>query len=344
MLRLPPFELLRPSSLEEARSLLVEHGPGARPLAGGTDLLVNLKLGSTEAQTLVSLAAIPELCGIREEAGELVIGAMTPLAQVAASEVVRSRAPVLAQAASVVASPQLRAMGTLGGNLLLDTRCQWINQSHFWRAALGFCLKKDGSKCHVVEKGKRCVAAASNDTAPALLVLGARLVVLGAQERSMPLAELYSSDGAQHLTLAADELLVEVRVPLPEQSARSTQHSAYGKLRRRASIDFPLLGLAANLEQDESKTVRAASLAAVALSAKPLSLPKVAAVLLGVETSGAQLERAIVAAGALAQRRLKPLDNIPGDAWWRREMVPVLLGRTLRAALSDTGPVNGDPQ
>ena len=178
MLRLPPFELLRPESLEEARDLLATHS--ARPLAGGTDLLVNLKLGSVAAQTLVSLAAVPELRGIREEAGELVIGAMTPLAEVARNELVRRQAPALAQAAGVVASPQLRTMGTLGGNLLLDTRCQWINQSHFWRAALGFCLKKDGTKCHVVEKGKRCVAAASNDTAPALLTRGASLSLLGA--------------------------------------------------------------------------------------------------------------------------------------------------------------------
>ncbi len=342
MLRLPPFELLRPESLEEARDLLATHS--ARPLAGGTDLLVNLKLGSVAAQTLVSLAAVPELRGIREEAGELVIGAMTPLAEVARNELVRRQAPALAQAAGVVASPQLRTMGTLGGNLLLDTRCQWINQSHFWRAALGFCLKKDGTKCHVVEKGKRCVAAASNDTAPALLTRGASLSLLGAATRTLPLEELWRVDGADHLALEEGELLVEVRLPLATEDGQLSHRGAYGKLRRRGSIDFPLLGLAVGLELDTEGVIRSASVAAVALQARPLLLPSVAEKLSGVAAAGPELASAIEAAGELAHKRLKPLDNIPGDAWWRREMVPVLLGRTVRAALDGSGPAHGDPQ
>ena len=180
MLRLPKFELAKPATLAEALALLAEHGEDAMPIAGGTDLVPNMKHELFTPKLVVSLAGIEELRGVRRgHDGSLVIGAMTTLEEVASSELVRQRAPALAQAASLVAGPQLRTMGTLGGNVMLDTRCQWYNQTHFWRQALGFCLKKDGTVCHVVEKGNKCVAAASNDSAPALMTLGAALEIEG---------------------------------------------------------------------------------------------------------------------------------------------------------------------
>ena len=151
MLRLPAFELREPQSVEEAVELLGELGPDAMPIAGGTDLLPNLKHRLFEPRVLVSLARIASMRGIEEARDQaLVIGATTPLAEVAEHPLVRTRALALAQAASVIAGPQLRTMGTLGGNVMLDTRCQWYNQTYFWRSALGFCLKKDGTLCHVV--------------------------------------------------------------------------------------------------------------------------------------------------------------------------------------------------
>src|SRR5262249_22725384 len=156
-----------------------------------------------------------------------------------AHELVRAHAPALAQAAMLIAGPQLRTMGTLGGNVMLDTRCQWYNQTHFWRQALGFCLKKDGTKCHVVEGGNKCVAAASNDTAPALMTRGAELVIEGPDgRRQISIDDFWLADGIFNKKLEHAEILVELRVPATPRGHRG----AYGKLRDRGSIDFPLLG------------------------------------------------------------------------------------------------------
>lgn len=335
MLRLPAFELLRPTTLEEALDMLAEHGDGAVPLAGGTDLLPNMKHRLLEPEVVVSLAGIDELRGIESAAGGgLRIGATTTLARIAADEGVRQAAPALAQAAGLVAGPQIRRQATLGGNVLLDTRCQWYNQTYFWRQALGFCLKKDGTVCHVVEGGSRCVAAASNDTAPPLMTRGAVLEIAGPSgRREVVLDEWWVNDGIRNHRLARGELLVAVRLPPPPAGHRG----AYGKLRVRGSIDFPLLGVAVRVDLDEDGRVRAADLVATALQARPRRVAEASQALVG--SAGEDLEEAIERAAAAAYRRLKPIENIPGDAEYRREMVPVLVRRTLRAALAGEGPV-----
>jgi 4-hydroxybenzoyl-CoA reductase subunit beta len=286
---------------------------------------------------VVSLARIPELAGIRlEPDGTLVLGAMTRLDELARDERVQRQAPALAQAAGLVAGPQLRRMGTLGGNVMLDTRCQWINQSHFWRSALGFCLKKDGSVCHVVAGGKNCVAAASNDTAPALLTLEAELVFLGpAGRRTLALDALYDSDGIYNKTVKG-ELLLEVRVPRPGPHHRG----AYGKLRERGSIDFPLFGVAARLDLGPDGAVARAELAAVALQGRPLRLRKATPPLVGQRPGTPAFVAAVDAAAELARKQCHPLANIPGDPEYRREMVPVYVRRTLLAAAEGAGPVH----
>ncbi|MBI5435401.1 MAG: FAD binding domain-containing protein [Planctomycetes bacterium] len=340
MLRLPKFEVATPTSVGEAIALLAEAGPSALVVAGGTDLLPNLKHELATPELVVSLAAIRELVGIRVDAdGALAIGAMTTLAEVAASELVRTRAPALAQAASLVAGPQLRTMGTLGGNVLLDTRCQWINQSYFWRSALGFCLKKDGTKCHVVEGGQKCVAAASNDTAPALMTLGATLELEGAAgRRSQPLDDFWIADGIYNKKLSHAELLTEVRVPPTAAGHRG----AYGKLRERNSIDFPLLGVAVRLDVDASERVQAVDIVVTALAAQPKRLARVAELLIGIAAHGAEFERAVEAVASTAAKQCHPLPNIPGDHEWRKAMVPVWVRRTLRAAAGRGGPVHED--
>lgn len=337
MLRLPPFELAEPRTLAEACALLAEHGERARLIAGGTDLVPNMKHELFTPEVVISLARVPELHGIRLEAGgALVLGAMTTLDELAHDERVRARAPALAQAAGLVAGPQLRRMGTLGGNVMLDTRCQWYNQTYFWRSALGFCLKKDGSACHVVAGGANCVAAASNDTAPALMSLDAELVFQGAAgTRRVAIDRLYTSDGIQNKRVG-QEILVEVRVPPVPAGHRG----AYGKLRERGSIDFPLLGLAARLDLSEAGEVQAAALCAVALQARPLRLEKAVQPLLGTHPGTEAFRSALEAAGELARKQCHPLANIPGDPDYRREMVPVYVRRTLAAALAGSGPVH----
>jgi 4-hydroxybenzoyl-CoA reductase subunit beta len=338
MLRLPKFTLQRPGSLAEALTLLAEHGERAMPIAGGTDLLPNMKHKLFEPEVLVSLQELSELRGVcRGENGDLLLGPMTTLAELAADEELAQWAPGLAQAASLVAGPQLRNSATLGGNVLLDTRCQWYNQTYFWRKALGYCLKKDGTVCHVVEGGKKCVAAASNDTAPALMTLDATLRFQSAAgTRELPIAELWRADGAANKDMARDELLTAVRIP----ASALEQRGAYGKLRERDSIDFPLLGVAARVGTDDANRITSAALCVTALAARPLMVA-VGPLLEGQLTQGAELDAALEAAAALAYKRCRPMANIPGDHDWRREMVPVYVKRTLRAALDEAGPVHG---
>ncbi|TAJ23344.1 MAG: 4-hydroxybenzoyl-CoA reductase [Planctomycetota bacterium] len=342
MLRMPEFTLERPRSLAQAIALLSEHGPAALPIAGGTDLVPNLKHELFTPSVLVALEHVPELRGVRvEDDGALSIGAMTRLAEVAIHPDVVARAPALAQAASLVAGPQLRTMGTLGGNVLLDTRCQWYNQTYFWREALGFCLKKDGALCHVVAGGQKCVAAASNDTAPALMTLGAVLELEGPDgPREVKLDEFWVSDGIRNKKLAQGELLVRIRVP----AQRAGHRGAYGKLRERGSIDFPLLGVAARVDVERGaggdERIAAADLCIVALAARPLRVKRVAEALIGKSARGPELEAAIEAVADLAYKQCHPLANIPGDADWRKEMVPVYVRRTLFAAVTGSGPVH----
>lgn len=337
MLRLPAFRLERPATLAAACALLADPAVESVVIAGGTDLVPNLKHRLLTPARVVALADVAELHGIAlERDGALSIGAMTTLAEVAADERVRARAPALAQAASLVAGPQLRTMGTLGGNVLLDTRCQWINQSHFWRQALGFCLKKDGTVCHVVEGGRKCVAAASNDSAPALMTLGAELELARAGgTRRVAVDDLWLADGIYNKRLERGEILARVRVPPVPAGHRG----AYGKLRDRGSIDFPLLGVAARVDLEQGRVARA-DLVVTALAAAPKRVAKAAEALVGLREGTRELEAAIDEAAAIAHRQCRPLPNIPGDADYRREMVPVYVRRTLRAALSGNGPVH----
>jgi len=338
MLRLPKFDLLRPRTVSEAVTLLAEHGPAAMLVAGGTDLLPNLKHELFTPDVLVSLAGVEELRGIRgREDGGIAIGAMTSLEEVAASPLVRERAPALAQAASLVAGPQLRSMGTLGGNVMLDTRCQWYNQTYFWRSALGFCLKKDGTLCHVVAGGRKCVAAASNDTAPALMTLGASLSIEGPQgRRTVPVDEFWVADGIWNKKLEPGEVLAEVWVPPTAAGHRG----AYGKHRARGSIDFPLLGVAARIDLDPSGAVADADLVVTALAARPLRIARARALLVGTRPGEGGHAEAVAKVAEQAHRQCHPLENVPGDAEHRREMVPVYVRRTLAAAVAGGGPVH----
>jgi 4-hydroxybenzoyl-CoA reductase subunit beta len=326
MLRLPRFRHETPASLEEAAALLSEHKGRARLLAGGTDLLPNLKHGIEEADVVVSLGRVPELNRVREtKGGDLELGAMLSLEALASDALVRKRYPALSVAAGLVAGPHHRRMGTLGGNVCLNTRCVYINQTHFWREALGYCLKKDGEACHVVKGGKRCVAAASNDTAPVLTTLGASLRLRSQSRgvRVLPIADFYVQDGVYNKALEPDELLESVLIPMPQPGL----HSAYKKLRPRDSIDFPRLSVAVAFRL-ESDVVRDLRVVISALAARPLMLKKVGDLSEGRPLNDDLLDEL----GAAAFKQCHPLTNVDGDTTYRRDMVPVYVKRALRAA------------
>ena len=319
MLTLPAFEYHSPSSIGEAVALLSKYRGQVKLVAGGTDLIPNMKHRLFTPAHLVGLKAIPDLDRIADEGEEIRLGAMCTMAQLARDPLVGKVLPSLADAAAQIAGPQLREVGTLGGNLCLDTRCVYYNQTYFWRKALGFCLKKDGTVCHVVQGGQRCVAAASNDTAPVLMSLGARLRVVGPSGvRELAVSELYVPDGIVNTVLSPEELVVEVCVPKPE--ARTLM--GYQKLRVRASIDYPALTIAVAAKLDPNDRVEWIRTVVSALGARPHWVG-------GLESfRGRRFEPGLVAEVAqVAHRQCHPLTSINVDPAWRREMIPVFVRR-----------------
>jgi 4-hydroxybenzoyl-CoA reductase subunit beta len=322
VLRLHPYEYHRPATVEEAIALLAEHAGDVMPIAGGTDLVPNMKHKLFTPGHLVSVRGIQEMRGISEDARGFTIGAATTLDAMARDTVVRQSLPSLARACALVSGPQLRRMGTIGGNVCLDTRCTYYNQTLFWRKALGYCLKKDGDACHVVKGGTRCVAAHSADAATALLPLEAELRITGPEgERTTPISSFFTSDGMWNRRMQPAELLVSVRVPRPD--AR-TRHS-FQKLRARDSIDFPMLNLAVRVDFAEDEAVTGLQMAASGMGSYPRKIGKLEAIAEGSPLTGAVVEEI----AQQAFRQCHPLENLPVDAEWRRAMVPVLVRRAL---------------
>jgi len=316
MLGLPEIAIARPRTIEEAIALLRD---GGAVLAGGTDLVPAMKLGLRAPARLVSLRRVQGMRGVCVESdGTTVIGAATTLAEIADDAIVRARLPALARAASLVASPQIRNAATLGGNVCLDTRCAYFDQSVFWRDALGHCLRTSGDTCHVVASGRRCVAASSADTPAPLLAYGAALRLASfAGERVVPLSAFFVADGARNTTRGDDELVVDVRVPPTEPGLLS----AYVKLRARGAIDFPMLGVALAV-WTAAASVRRIALVVNALGARPRVVTGLDAI-----ACGRPVDAAIDAIAERARAQCHPLENIHGDAAWRREMIPTLVKR-----------------
>jgi 4-hydroxybenzoyl-CoA reductase subunit beta len=322
MLRLPPFLYHRPTTLEGAVALMGEYAGDAMYVAGGTDLMPNMKHRLFAPGHLVALKGIEALKGIREEDGVLRVGAAETLTSVARNTAVRSRFPALATAAAHVAGPQLRNAGTIGGNLCLETRCTYYNQTEFWRGALGFCLKKDGDVCHVTKTGKKCVAAHSADTPPVLMTLGAVAVLVGPEgRREVPVRDFFIADGIANTTRAPGEIVTEIRVPLQAASRRQ----AYAKLRQRKSIDFPLLTVAISAQVDGDGAVVEIDGVVTALGSRPRVLSGWQEVAAGRALDDEVIDELAVR----AHKQCHPLENIIVDPDWRRAMVPVYVRRAL---------------
>jgi len=331
MLRLPRFDAVAPRTIDEAVAALAR--PGARLVAGGTDILPNLKHRLDRPELLVSLANVEGLDHLSRDdaAGIMRIGAGVTLAELSEHEHITVLFPSLATAAGLVASPSIRNMGTIGGNVHLDTRCRWVNQTEFWRSAIGGCLKSEGDVCHVVAGGRNCVAAMSSDCVPVLITLDARVVLVSPRgERQVALAEYYNTDGIAHINKQADELMTELHVPLPAGPRRST----YAKWTVRRSIDFPLISVALRFDLDRDNTnaaITGARICIGVLNAKPRLIVDDKTIV-GRTLSD---KATIAAVAALAHKRGKALANVPYEAPYRRKMIPIYTRRAMEALLAD---------
>ena len=324
---LPTFQLLRPRTLDEAIGFLYKHADEVKVIAGGTDLLPSMKQKLFTPLYVLDLRGV-ELRGIHEAPdGGVSIGALTTLASIEHSQLIRRDYSVLYHATKTVASPVLRNMGTLGGNVCLDTRCLWYNQSLLWRKSCGFCLKKDGDLCHVAPSSKTCWAAFSGDTPPALLCLGAEIEIAGPDGvRRVPLAEFYVNDGVVRLHLSPQELVTRIHLPEGSKGWRGS----YQKLRVRGSIDYPLASVAVALKLRKGR-VEDARMAITAVNPAPHLIKDLDARMVGMEVNAEFAEQI----GELAARTSKPLTTSALTPEYRREMVKVLAKRALLDAAAN---------
>ena len=327
MMRLPLFQYYSPSSLREAAQILNGEGPRAKLLAGGTDLLPNMKRRQQVPAVVIGLRRVEELQKERPlEKNGLSLGACLTLSDIVQSPQVRSRYTALWQAASVIATPHIQNMGTLGGNICLDTRCNYYNQSYEWRKAINFCLKKDGNICWVATGSPRCLAVSSTDTAPALIALGARLrLVSSSGERQVPLSSFYRNDGLNYITGNRDEIVAEVLLDSQEGWT-----STYWKLRRRGSFDFPVLSVAAAARLPGG-IVEDVRLVMGSLSSCPLRASEAEAFLQGRALDDGTIQEAAV----IASRIAKPLDNTDFDMTWRKKVTREFVMSALRELRGD---------
>ncbi len=323
MLRLPIFDYAAPQTLAEAVALKKAHGHDAMYVAGGTDLYPKMKRRQMEPQLLIGLSDIAELRACSHNNG-LALGAGLTLTEIANHPAVKEQYPALATAAGLVSSPPLRNAGTIGGNLCVDTRCTYYDQTFEWRQALGFCLKKDGDICWVAKSSPRCLAVSSSDTAPVMVALGAQVRLVGPDgERTIPVEAMYQDDGQYYLTKSDDELLVSIYLP-PRPGWRMT----YLKLRRRGSIDFPILAVAAALHLDENGVCREGRVVLGAVASQPVVLDKtVNDMLIGQKLTAGLIEQF----AQKAYRPAKPLDNTDMSLSYRKKLARVFLARALMA-------------
>ena len=319
---MPAFILKRPTSVAEAAALLAGD-PQARLIAGGTDLIPNLRRGIERPPVLVDLGDVAGLDAISFGPDGTWIGAGVRLSRLAADAQIGAAWPVVAQAAGSVAGPGHRSVASVGGNLCLDTRCVFYNQSEWWRAANHYCLKRGGDTCHVAPQGARCHAAFSGDLAPALLALDAEVELMSSRAtRRIALADLYRDDGAAHLTIARDEILTRVWVP----AGADAHASGYRKARARAAMDFPLAGVACAVTVGDDGSIRTLRVALTGTNSHPLVLAGTDALVgrIADDETHAKL-------GKLVQKQVSPMRTTVTQSNYRRQVAAVLAQRLLQS-------------
>ena len=325
MMRLPGFRYLAPRTVEEAAAWLAEGPANSMLLGGGTDLLPNMKRRQQTPSTIIGLRAIRALAGIHNGDG-LTIGAGVTLSDLIADPRIRESYAGLWQAAAQVATPHLRNMGTVGGNLCLDTRCTYYDQNYEWRKSIDFCMKRDGKICWVATSSPKCLAVSATDTAPMLQALGATVTLVSTRgQRSLPVADLFANDGMQYLTRRADEILTAIALPSAEG-----WRSSYWKLRRRGAFDFPVASAAVAARLDGTRIVDV-RIVLGAVASRPLAADRAAALLKGVDLTDDLIASAATAAAEVA----KPMDNTDFELVWRKKMVHSLVTHALHEIRGD---------
>ncbi len=326
MMRLPRFQYYTPAEIGEAAQILDGEGTNAMLIAGGTDLIPNMKRKQQMPQTLIALRNIESLKRISNGSG-LSVGAGLSLSNLVDNDKIKSNYTGLWQAAVQVATPHLRNMGTIGGNICLDTRCSYYDQNYEWRKAIDYCMKKDGEICWVSTGSKKCLATSSTDTAPALISLGAKVRLVSAEgEREMLLADLYQDDGIDYMLRRANEIVAEVVLPDPEK-----WRSNYWKLRRRGSFDFPVLSVAAALSLTKDNTIEQARVVLGAVSSQPLVCENVDEFLQGKKLSDEVIEEASILCGKAA----RPVKNTDFAPSWRKKAVVRIASYALQELRGD---------
>ncbi|MGE0811783.1 MAG: xanthine dehydrogenase family protein subunit M [Vicinamibacterales bacterium] len=325
-MRLPPFEYRAPRTVADAAALLAEAPGESMLLAGGTDVLPNMKRRQQTPRVLVGLRGIRELRRLEVDRA-VRLGAGVTLTDLVRSDALRARVPGLWQAVAQIATPHLRNVGTIGGNLCLDTRCTYYDQGPEWRKAIGYCLKKDGATCWVATSSPTCLAVSSTDAAPMLQALGARVQLVSARgERRVEVADLYANDGIAYLTRRPDEILTAVEIP-----ATAGRRSTYWKLRRRGAFDFPVLSVAAAARVEADGTVTEARVVVGAAASRPMAAPAADRALVGRTLTDDVIAEAAEGAYAVA----KPMDNTDFELVWRKRMTRTLVGYALRELRGD---------
>ena len=322
MMRLPKFEYHVPRTVAEAVRIMGDSGPAGQFVAGGTDLYPNMKRRQQMPKSVISVMRLAELNQITGDgASGLRIGASVILTDIVEHPLINRDYPVVAKAARMISTPLLRNMGTIGGNLLLDTRCNYYDQNYEWRKGINFCLKKDGDICWVAPGSSKCWAVQSSDLVPVMVAIGAKLrFVSTLGERLIDAAGLYNDDGIDYLRKRPDELLVDIQLP-PTNGWRAS----YQKLRRRGAFDFPVLGVAAWIKSND-QMVTDAKVVLGAIAPSPVEVREAAAALTGQPLD----EDSIQAAAEAAYIKARPLDNTDFVYQWRKQMARQYTLRALR--------------
>jgi 4-hydroxybenzoyl-CoA reductase subunit beta len=321
VLRLPRFKYLRPKTAPEAARMSAELGPSAMFVAGGTDLFPKLKRRQFEIDTLIALDFLPR--EVHNGSTECVVGAGVTLADASRNEHLTQNFTGYAEAAGLVSSPPLRNVGTVAGNLCVDTRCNYYDMTYEWRKAAGFCMKKDGDICLVAPSSPRCWAVTSSDTAPMAIALDGMVTLTGPDgERELPASALYRDDGMDYMAKSPNEVVTSLRI-----SANRATKSAYVKLRRRGSIDFPIAGAAVAIELDGDIVVRC-RIVLSAVASYPLEVTAAEDFLKGKHVTA----ETIGETADIAAKPAKPLDNADLSHFWRKRMVRVVVEQALQQA------------
>jgi 4-hydroxybenzoyl-CoA reductase subunit beta len=326
MLRLPRFKYLRPKTAREASRMAADLGPRAMFVAGGTDLFPKLKRRQFDVETLIGLDFLPR--EIRNGSTECTVDAGVTLAAASGDEHLNKSFAGYAEAAGLVSSPPLRNVGTVGGNLCVDTRCNYYDMTYEWRKAAGFCMKKDGDICLVAPSSSRCWAVSSSDTAPMAIALDGIVMLTGPDgERELPVSALYRDDGMDYMAKQPSEVVTSLRL-----IAGPNIRTAYVKLRRRGSIDFPIAGAAVAVQLDGDEVVRS-RIVLSAVASHPLEATEAEEFLKGKRVQADTIRET----ADIAAKPAKPLDNADLSHFWRKRMVRVVVEEALLRATTRTG-------